>query len=769
MVTAMEPGKGIVCWAPAVVASRSGRSALIVCMVSTAVLDPDLVLGSGGGFEASQRPSRRCGNRSGVDAPQKVVLPQAHEALVCVPASLVRPAPPESHAYRPLRGTYTTASLQVACHLGMEIDDVAFFRGAKKNGTFVAAPTDGDADELLNSGQWVDAWVDSAGVWAEGVVLLRVAVGAEASVDLTGYDEGRMGRRRRSRRTRRAVSSTSSDAAAASSAAPVPAARRVPSTKDSHGWSVFFGNQGDGRSLYTTRRIRPSARWSTRLKWWVAKRAAMERARGVAVAGAEAEGVVAGRRLPVCACCRLGPLPYRSVDDVGGGVAMHAECAQRQDAAGNTVRVHLPASMMPLQLRRRRDRFRSCLEACAEELRLRLALQRQHAHGTDVAGPSPFATRAAQYRPPTAPATPSADAALVSIALHIETSEIDARRVTRGGGKSRARAALDGGVGGKRSRGVESLDDDSARCAKKAVSSGGASGSGSSGGKGNAVRHKDDMWLSGIVVDHVLRRLAQSYPAKNVHFMPSSFVAFDLPRRLNSGAHGGTFPLDVQQAPVDLAQAVSRLKPGEDITIIVPYNIKSQHWNLIRIVIRGEGDGELQLFEPLGRPAGRGSFSGTSGSVGSGGERGASPALLGWGGGSAAAAPLPPSVSRRSLPNCVLEWLDNTCALSAAATPPSSSGRSSSSASSASSASAGVGGRHTRPWFDACVSAITTQQQRTGFDCGVASLLYAEQCAQGYSRELINRSTDQREITRFRETLFEYLRVLQESSASATK
>ena len=42
----------------------------------------------------------------------------------------------------------------------------------------------------------------------------------------------------------------------------------------------------------------------------------------------------------------------------------------------------------------------------------------------------------------------------------------------------------------------------------------------------------------------------------------------------------------------------------------------------------------------------------------------------------------------------------------------------------------------------------------------MASLLYAEQCAQGVPCEEINQSTDQAEITRYRETLFEYLRVL---------
>jgi hypothetical protein len=56
-------------------------------------------------------------------------------------------------------------------------------------------------------------------------------------------------------------------------------------------------------------------------------------------------------------------------------------------------------------------------------------------------------------------------------------------------------------------------------------------------------------------------------------------------------------------------------------------------------------------------------------------------------------------------------------------------------------------------WLAHSVSAITRPQQVSGFDCGVACLLYADKCGQGQAREAINESTDQHEITTFRSEL----------------
>ena len=790
-VTAAAAEDGIVCWCPAVVAKRSGRAALIVCMPSSVVVDPALLEASGGAaFEPSQRPARRRSQSSAPPLPPRVV-PNRYQSLTCVPTRLVRRVPPASTAFRPLRGSSTTSSARIADLLEMEPDDVALFLedrnrrggsanasgGGRFNGDGGAGRSGGSAstfgdDDAMRTGQWVDAWVDSVGVWAEGVMMMRVDAASPSggsssasAVDLAdgggGDGRGRGGRSRSRSRSRRSKRSVGSAAASPHAAASTPP---VLSTSE-HTWHVFFGkdaiapggrSSAAGRSVFSARSVRPSVRWCSKLKWWIQKRAGIS---PISCGSADT-------RLTVCAVCRLGPLPHRDVVDVGNGLAMHTHCAVRAEKEAETlVRVHLPASMMPLHLRRQRDRFCSCLPVRTEELRLRLqrhratvAASRNHVGGEEDERSSPFNTRPTARRR-MGPATPSADAALVSIALHIETSEIDQSRARRGGGGSGSGSNISssssGGGGGssgsgsgsggalKRSRCLESLDDDDAYRAKKLAArtqrqrseSMDESSRLSSDRLSGEVRHKDDMWLTGIVIDHILRRLAQSYPDPNLHFMPSAFAAFDLPRRHHSG-EWAVPPIDVQQNPVDLTRA-ARLSRGESLTIIVPYNINQLHWNLIRIVITGgdEVQGELQLFEPLGRPNRRCSSSSSSSSSSSAGASSDPPsAFAGFAGVQQPGGGPPPAVSRRSLPGSVLEWLDAVCPLS--------------------------GGSIARPWFDACVTAITTQQQRTGFDCGVASLLYAEQCAQGVPCEEINQSTDQAEITRYRETLFEYLRVL---------
>jgi len=63
-------------------------------------------------------------------------------------------------------------------------------------------------------------------------------------------------------------------------------------------------------------------------------------------------------------------------------------------------------------------------------------------------------------------------------------------------------------------------------------------------------------------------------------------------------------------------------------------------------------------------------------------------------------------------------------------------------------------------WKANAKSAITEQQQFTGFDCGVACLLYAEKAAQRQAWQDIRAFTDQAEITAFRETLYEFFRAV---------
>ena len=98
---------------------------------------------------------------------------------------------------------------------------------------------------------------------------------------------------------------------------------------------------------------------------------------------------------------------------------------------------------------------------------------------------------------------------------------------------------------------------------------------------------------------------------------------------------------------------------------------------------------ELQLFEPMGKPSNR------------------------HGG-----------LSFRNVPRNVIQWLDICCPLGG-----------------------GIS------WLNVGISAITTQQQFTPFDCGVACLLYAEKCGQDQSSEDINLHTTQHNITEYRKIL----------------
>lgn len=61
-------------------------------------------------------------------------------------------------------------------------------------------------------------------------------------------------------------------------------------------------------------------------------------------------------------------------------------------------------------------------------------------------------------------------------------------------------------------------------------------------------------------------------------------------------------------------------------------------------------------------------------------------------------------------------------------------------------------------WASRAYSAITRQQQTTGFDCGVASLLYAEKCGQGQMREDVDAWTTQSDMTEYRRALQRYVK-----------
>ncbi len=107
--------------------------------------------------------------------------------------------------------------------------------------------------------------------------------------------------------------------------------------------------------------------------------------------------------------------------------------------------------------------------------------------------------------------------------------------------------------------------------------------------------------------------------------------------------------------------------------IIFLSNILNHHWNLVRV--SHSPLLELQIFEPMGKPAKRQTLSNHARS----------------------------GVGHRYVSKELINWLNECYPLS---------------------------GINTEGWISCTCSAITNQHQTTGFDCGVATLLYAEKCGQ---------------------------------------
>ncbi len=114
--------------------------------------------------------------------------------------------------------------------------------------------------------------------------------------------------------------------------------------------------------------------------------------------------------------------------------------------------------------------------------------------------------------------------------------------------------------------------------------------------------------------------------------------------------------------------------------VIFLANILNHHWNLIRV--SHSPLPELQLFEPMGKPAKR--------------QTGSTHARSG--------------VGHRHVTKELINWLNECYPLS---------------------------GIDAEGWTSCSCSAITSQQQTTGFDCGVATLLYAEKCGQVHSSVVV--------------------------------
>ena len=205
----------------------------------------------------------------------------------------------------------------------------------------------------------------------------------------------------------------------------------------------------------------------------------------------------------------------------------------------------------------------------------------------------------------------------------------------------------------------------------------------------------DESWLTSTFIDVVMSKFAKHY--KGSHFMPIEFAAFRLREMSDQMAMESC--TDILGRRIDYAAK----RP-----ILFLANIQNLHWNLLRV--RHTPVPELELYEPLGKPAKR--------SKGSHASQG---------------------VSYRYIPKEVFHWLDTMYPLKG------------------------------ESWTQRSCSAITQQQQETGFDCGVASLLYAEKCGQEQMREDIDKWTSQHDMTAYRRTLMEFRKVRMISQIGASR
>ena len=206
----------------------------------------------------------------------------------------------------------------------------------------------------------------------------------------------------------------------------------------------------------------------------------------------------------------------------------------------------------------------------------------------------------------------------------------------------------------------------------------------------------DQSWLSGAFIDYILGIFAKKY--KNVTYLPTVFAAHEL-KRAGASTLGDLNITDV------LGVAVN---PSKVKRLVFCFNVNDNHWTMLHVVV-GRKKRELHVFEPMGLPQSRKTKTSNN-------------SVYGGGGGSNNNNN---GVSSRNFPRRLLQWLESVW--------PTNHG--------------GVS------WGELAVSAIKRRQQLTGFDCGVACLLYAEKCGMGMDRLYIARSTSQRHITGYRQLL----------------
>lgn len=106
----------------------------------------------------------------------------------------------------------------------------------------------------------------------------------------------------------------------------------------------------------------------------------------------------------------------------------------------------------------------------------------------------------------------------------------------------------------------------------------------------NSQELKEESWLSSSLMNLVLSAFAKIFD--QVHFMPVDFTAFDLNSAKKSDYE---HTIDIIGRPVNYED------PSRPI--VLAFNSKNIHWNLIRII--RSPIPELQLFEPMGKPISR--------------------------------------------------------------------------------------------------------------------------------------------------------------------
>jgi Ulp1 protease family, C-terminal catalytic domain len=202
---------------------------------------------------------------------------------------------------------------------------------------------------------------------------------------------------------------------------------------------------------------------------------------------------------------------------------------------------------------------------------------------------------------------------------------------------------------------------------------------------------EDESWLSSSLIDLTLLKLASEY---DQCFVSVAFIQLALSSS-NQGRNAKKSPLEYSEARDIKGDSISLGDGARPISIV--FNCNHVHWNMLHVRFNPPA---VELFEPMGETGSRQASSR---------------------GGKAAA------MSFRKIPKEVIDWLDVCCPLP---------GKKAS-------------------WISVASSRITTPVQLTGYDCGVAALLYAEAVAAGLNQKAIE-NINQNTITEYRHTLQEF-------------